>query len=34
MTIATVPSGAGAYKAILYLAVISISISILYVDFD
>jgi uncharacterized MAPEG superfamily protein len=34
MTIATVPSGAGAYKAILYLAVIAISIYILYVDFD
>lgn len=34
MTIATVPSGLGAYKAIAYLAVISISIYILYVDFD
>jgi NADH:ubiquinone oxidoreductase subunit 3 (subunit A) len=34
MTIATVPSGAGAYKAILYLAVIALSIYILYVDFD
>jgi NADH:ubiquinone oxidoreductase subunit 3 (subunit A) len=34
MTIATVPSGASAYKAILYLAVIALSIYILYVDFD
>ena len=34
MTIATVPSGTGAYKAILYLAVIALSIYILYVDFD
>jgi NADH-quinone oxidoreductase subunit A len=34
MTIATVPSGPGAYKAMLYLAVIALSIYILYVDFD
>ncbi len=34
MTIATVPSGIGAYKAITYLSVIAISIYILYVDFD
>jgi NADH:ubiquinone oxidoreductase subunit 3 (subunit A) len=34
MTIATVPSGVGAYRAIIYLAVIAISIYILYVDFD
>lgn len=34
MTIATVPSGANAWKAMGYLAVIAISVSILYVDFD
>ena len=34
MTIATVPSGASAWKAVLYLAVIALSIYILYVDFD
>jgi NADH:ubiquinone oxidoreductase subunit 3 (subunit A) len=34
MAIATVPSGPSAYKAIIYLAVIALSISILYVDFD
>ncbi len=34
MTIATVPTGTGAYKAITYLAVIALSIYILYVDFD
>ena len=34
MTIATVPSGIGAYKAITYLSVIALSIYILYVDFD
>jgi len=34
MTIATVPSGMAAFKAALYLVVISISIYILYVDFD
>ncbi|HNX30845.1 MAG TPA: hypothetical protein PKM35_04515 [Holophaga sp.] len=34
MAIATVPSGPAAYKGILYLAVISVSIYILFLDFD
>jgi len=34
MTIATVPWGPSAYKALAYLAVIGISIYILYLDFD
>lgn len=34
MTIATVPSGPSAYKAITYLSVIALSIYILYLDFD
>ncbi len=34
MAIATVPGGESAWKAITFLAVIAISISLLYVDFD
>lgn len=34
LTIATVPSGADAWKGFLYLGAIALAISILYVDFD
>jgi NADH:ubiquinone oxidoreductase subunit 3 (subunit A) len=34
LTIATMPGGAGAYRALVYLVVIAASISCLYVDFD
>ncbi len=34
LTVATVPGGASAYRAMLYLVVIAASISCLYVDFD
>jgi NADH:ubiquinone oxidoreductase subunit 3 (subunit A) len=34
LTIATVPGGASAYRALVYLVAIAASISILYVDFD
>jgi NADH:ubiquinone oxidoreductase subunit 3 (subunit A) len=34
LTIATVPGGASAYRALIYLAVIAASITCLYVDFD
>jgi NADH:ubiquinone oxidoreductase subunit 3 (subunit A) len=34
LTIATVPGGALAYRALGYLAVIAISVSVLFVDFD
>ncbi len=34
LTVATVPGGAGAFRALIYLVVIAASISSLYVDFD
>jgi len=34
LTIATVPGGVNAYKALFYLGTIAVSISILYTDFD
>jgi NADH:ubiquinone oxidoreductase subunit 3 (subunit A) len=34
LTIATVPGGITAYRALIYLVVIAASISCLYVDFD
>jgi len=34
LTIATVPGGAVAFRALGYLAVIALSVSILFVDFD
>jgi NADH:ubiquinone oxidoreductase subunit 3 (subunit A) len=34
LTIATVPGGASAYRALVYLVAIAASISCLYVDFD
>jgi NADH:ubiquinone oxidoreductase subunit 3 (subunit A) len=34
LTIATVPGGVTAYRALIYLVVIAASISCLYVDFD
>ncbi len=34
LTIATVPGGANAYRALIYLVAIAASISCLYVDFD
>jgi hypothetical protein len=34
LTVATVPGGVIAYRAIIYLAVIAASISCMYVDFD
>ena len=34
LTVATMPGGTGAYRALIYLAVIAASISCLYVDFD
>jgi NADH:ubiquinone oxidoreductase subunit 3 (subunit A) len=34
LTIATMPGGAGAYRALIYLVVIAASISCMYVDFD
>jgi NADH:ubiquinone oxidoreductase subunit 3 (subunit A) len=34
LTVATMPGGAGAWKALAYLAAIAASISCLYVDFD
>lgn len=34
LTIATVPGGASAYRALIYLAAIAASISFLFVDFD
>jgi NADH:ubiquinone oxidoreductase subunit 3 (subunit A) len=34
LTIATMPSGSGAFRALVYLVVIAASISCLYVDFD
>ena len=34
LTIATVPGGAMAFRALGYLAVIALSVSILFVDFD
>jgi len=34
LTIATVPGGVSAYRALIYLVVIAASISCLYVDFD
>jgi NADH:ubiquinone oxidoreductase subunit 3 (subunit A) len=34
LTIATVPGGATAFRALAYLAVIAASISCMYVDFD
>jgi NADH:ubiquinone oxidoreductase subunit 3 (subunit A) len=34
LTIATVPGGAGAYRALIYLAAIAASISCVFVDFD
>ncbi len=34
LTIATVPGGASAYRALIYLVAIAASISCLYVDFD
>ena len=34
LTIATVPGGAGAYRALIYLVAIAASISFVFVDFD
>lgn len=34
LTVATVPGGVTAYRALVYLLVIAASISILYIDFD
>jgi NADH:ubiquinone oxidoreductase subunit 3 (subunit A) len=34
LTVATVPGGVSAYRAIIYLVAIAASISCLYVDFD
>ncbi|HTY63444.1 MAG TPA: NADH-quinone oxidoreductase subunit A [Acidobacteriota bacterium] len=34
LTIATVPGGTSAYRALIYLAAIAASISFLFVDFD
>ena len=34
LTIATVPGGASAYRALVYLAAIAASISCIFVDFD
>jgi NADH:ubiquinone oxidoreductase subunit 3 (subunit A) len=34
LTIATVPGGAGAYRALIYLAAIAASISFVFIDFD
>jgi NADH:ubiquinone oxidoreductase subunit 3 (subunit A) len=34
LTVATVPGGAGAYRALIYLAAIAASISCVFVDFD
>jgi len=34
LTIATVPGGASAYRALIYLVAIAASISCMYVDFD
>jgi NADH:ubiquinone oxidoreductase subunit 3 (subunit A) len=34
LTVATVPGGASAYRALIYLVAIAASISVLYVDFD
>jgi NADH:ubiquinone oxidoreductase subunit 3 (subunit A) len=34
LTIATMPGGAGAYRALVYLVAIAASISCLYVEFD
>jgi NADH:ubiquinone oxidoreductase subunit 3 (subunit A) len=34
LTVATVPGGVTAYRALIYLVVIAASISCLYVDFD
>lgn len=34
LTVATVPGGASAYRALIYLAAIAASISFMFIDFD